>query len=308
MRPFYRIVLLILILLGAEQKSAAQSETISFLHLTDTHLIFDIEDYHPGIFEKRKHYGYGITRLQHMLDSASRTKDIRFVSITGDLIDYYSAVNQAGAERNMQVERFSQLISQYSIPIYLNLGNHDIVTHGWNDKGMTSSQRIAGKSRAAWIRSAPAFRDGTYYSRNLQVGKTKYKLIFLENGYNSAGELEPTKPPYLDRVQMEWLKEQLNEASDDIEIVFMHIPFYPTSGGEFFQTLTSHPSLRLILAGHDHENRVTKPGSSGNLTQVQTGAFARDPHNWRKVQLSENSITVSKPGQAATEVTVNLTK
>jgi 3',5'-cyclic AMP phosphodiesterase CpdA len=289
-------------------RASAQADTLTFLHTTDTHLIFDIDDYHPEVVSRRKHYGYGIQPLRRLLDSVSTLGGIRFVAITGDLVDYYGAVTPRGVERSLQIERFGRLIREYPIPVFLNLGNHDIVAHGWDGQRMTSSQRIAGKARAAWVRSAEAFRDGTYYSRNFKVGATHYKLIFLDNGYNSAGALEPTKPPYLDRVQLEWLKEQLNESANDVEIVLMHIPFTKDASGEFFQTLTSHPSAKLILSGHEHENKVTQIGIQNTVSQVQTGAFARDTTNWRIIKLAENSILVSTPAGRQTELSLPLKK
>lgn len=293
----------VFLLQGSFLKTSAQSDTLSFLHISDIHLIFDVDDYHPELVRLRKHYSKGIKPFQNLLDSASRTSDLRFVAITGDLVDFYGAATASGVERAQQIERFAHLIQQYPVPVMLNLGNHDIVSYGWDGERMTSSQRIAGKARAAWIRSVPAFSEGTYYSRNLTVGATRYKLIFLENGYNSAGALEPSKPPYIDRIQMEWMKEQLSESPDDVEIVLMHIPFGSDAvGKEFYETLAAHSSLKLILSGHEHENRVRMLGSDKKLAQVQSAAFARNANEWRKISLTEGAILVSEPGRETSEL------
>ncbi len=287
--------------------ASAQSDTVSFVHITDTHLIFGLEHYQPDIVRLRKHYGNGIGPLEKMLDSLSTSKNTRFVALTGDMVDFYGASDPEGREQVYQIERFSRLIGSYPIPVFLNLGNHDIATYQWNGERMISSQRIAGKARAAWIRSAPAFSEGTYYSRQLTAGGTSYRLIFLDNGYNSAGEYEKSKPPYLDRIQLEWLKEQLNESKDDVEIVLMHIPFgKDTAGSELYDILSGHPSLRLILSGHNHENLVRHLGPGNKLVQVQTGAFARNPHEWREIRLTAGSIVVSSPGSRKPEVVVRL--
>lgn len=275
-----------------------QSDTVSFLHISDTHLIFDVDDFHPELVIRRKHYANGTKPLQKLLDSVSVTADLRFVAITGDLVDFYGAATADGSVRTHQIERFVDAITPYPLPVFLNLGNHDIVQYGWEDGKMTSSQRVAGKARAAWVRSAPVFREGTYYSRNVKAGATNYKLIFLENGYNSAGNLEPSKPPYIDRVQLEWLKEQLAESQDDVEVILMHIPFGKDAvGREFYEALAQQSSVRLILAGHEHENRVRELGPGGNLVQVQTGAFARNTANWRKIKLTPGAILISQPGR-----------
>lgn len=297
----FRVALVFLILEAWPVGSAsAQSDTLSFLHVSDTHVIFDVERHHPELVTRRKHYGKGIIPLKNLLDSVSSRTNLRFVAITGDMVDFYGAATPEKEVQTRQIEQFAQLINQYPVPVFLNIGNHDIVSYGWDGERMTSSQRIAGKARAAWIHSAPAFAEGTYYSRILNVGSAQYRLIFLDNGYNSAGEFEKTKPPYLDRIQLEWLKEQLQESPDDIEIVLMHIPFgSDAEGSEFHDILSKHATVKLILAGHEHQNRVRQLGPEKKLAQVQTAAFARNPGDWRKIRLTANSILVSFPGKPA---------
>lgn len=307
-RPLRLVTLLSCIfVLSYPRPATGQSDTVAFVHITDTHLIFGLDDYQPDIVRLRKHYGNGIEPLTKMLDSLSTSKSTRFAAITGDMIDFYGATDVNAGEQVYQIERFARLIGNYSLPVFLNLGNHDIASYAWNGERMTSSQRIAGKARAAWIRSAPAFSEGTYYSRLLSAGGTQYRLIFLDNGYNSAGELEKSKPPYLDRIQLEWLKEQLNESKEDVEIVLMHIPFgKDTAGSELYDILSGHPSLRLILSGHNHENLIRHLGPENKLVQVQTGAFARNPHEWREIKLTAKSILVSFPGARRTEAAIPL--
>jgi len=297
---------LALMLLVTSFRVNGQSDTLSFLHITDTHLIFDLEQFHPEIVSRRKHYGFGHKPLMNLLDSVSRSKDLRFVALTGDMIDFHGGTTSQGIFKYYQIEQFSRLIGQYPVTVFLNPGNHDVATYAWGGDKMLSSQRYAGKARAAWIQSAAAFREGTYYSRTLQVGKRQYRLIFLDNGYNSAGELEKSKPPYLDRVQLEWLKEQLNESKEDTEIVLMHIPLgNDMANSELYDLLTRHASLKLILAGHEHVNLVRKLGPHG-LTQVQTGAFARNPGERRKVSLTPNSIIITASGSTQREVVIPL--
>lgn len=287
-------------------ETKSQSDTLSFLHITDTHLIFDLDQHHPEIISRRKHYGFGQEPLKNILDSVAKSRDLRFVAITGDMIDFYAATTPEGKFKYYQIEQFAELINQYPVKIYLNPGNHDIATYAWGGTNMLSSQRSAGKARAAWARSTDAFRNGTHYSHQFNVGKRPYRLIFLDNAYNSAGNLEKSKPPYLDRVQMEWLKEQLTESNEDTEIVLMHIPLGDNMvDSELYDLLTQHPSLKLILAGHEHVNQIRKLGSN-QLTQVQTGAFARDPHNWRKVSLTENAVIISTSGDRKVEIKIEL--
>jgi len=73
--------------------------------------------------------------------------------------------------------------------------------------------------------------------------------------------------------QLHWLKARLQESSDDIEIILMHLPFplkdnQPESS-EFYSLLSEHPSVRLILSGHQHKNRVLGIPSGGETSAVQ---------------------------------------
>ena len=306
-RTLKQIVVSGLFIITFPQFASAQSDTVSFVHITDTHLIFGLDRYHPDIVRLRKHYGNGIGALEKMLDSLSTSKNTRFAAITGDMIDFKGAATVSGGEQSFQIESFAQLINRYSIPVFLNLGNHDLATYGWDGTRMISSQRKGALARATWIRSVPAFSEGTYYSRMLTAGGRQYRLIFLDNGYNSAGEYEKSVPPYLERMQLEWLKEQLNESNEDVEIVLMHIPFgEDIKGSELYDILSGHPSLKLILSGHQHENRVRYLGSQNKLVQVQTGAFARNPHEWREIKLTAKSILVSSPGTRKQELAISL--
>lgn len=38
----------------------AQPDTLSFLHISDIHLIFDLEKFQPNLAETRKHYANGV--------------------------------------------------------------------------------------------------------------------------------------------------------------------------------------------------------------------------------------------------------
>ncbi|GAA4435229.1 hypothetical protein GCM10023091_11310 [Ravibacter arvi] len=301
---FTNVAVVFLIILVSAGGVRAQSDSLSFLHVTDTHLIFDLEDYHPGVISKRKHYGNGIVPLKNLLDSIVFTRDIRFVSITGDLVDFCEASTENSGMRSFQLERFCRLIDQYPLPVFLNMGNHDIAAYGWKNDQMTSSQKNAGMTRAAWIRSAHSFRNGTYYSQALTVGGTDYRLIFLDNGHNSDAS---ARAPYLDRIQLDWLREQLAISEKDIEIVFMHIPVADDkSPSELLETLVQSPTVKLVLSGHEHRNHTSWLGSQKRLFQVQTAAFARNPNEWRRITLTAKSVVISKPGSRLIEQVIPL--
>ncbi|MFA5246180.1 MAG: metallophosphoesterase, partial [Pedobacter sp.] len=159
-------------------------------------------------------------------------------------------------------------------------------------------------------RNFACFKDGTYYSKTYQVGKTTFRLIFLDDIFFSFRPEENMKNPYMDKFQLCWLRDQLHESGNDIEIILMHIPFtdfgQQEPSNELYSMLEANPSVKLILAGHQHKNIVEKYPSEGDnrIVQVQTGAFAGDINNWRQIKLTEDQILVSFPGKTENELTI----
>ncbi len=290
----------------------AQPDTLSFLHITDTHVIFNLDAYHPGIVSGRQHYGQGIIPLKQFLQTTPGKLDSKFVVITGDLIDFYEAETAKGDMLDLQTEQFTRQFGDSPVPLFFTLGNHDIAAYGWQNDRISSSQHDAVRSRATWIRNADCFREGTYYSRTYTVGGTIYRLIFLDDGFQDFRPDEKVAIPYLDKAQLHWLENELRQLPDDIEIILMHIPLsaesvQPGSSCELYPVLAKNPSVKLILAGHNHKNEAAEYDQAGNqkLMQVQTGAFGRDPvNNWRQIRLTKDQIMVSFPGKTENELLI----
>jgi 3',5'-cyclic AMP phosphodiesterase CpdA len=289
----------------------SQTDTLSFLHISDLHLIFNLNSYQPDLAQNRKQYGQGITPLKQFLQTMPRKTKSDLVVATGDLIDFYEGETTDGGMMDFQVEQFSRLIGECPVPVLLTLGNHDIVAYSWEENLRASTQNVAGVARAAWIRSIPCFRNGTYYSRIFDVSGTKYRLIFLENGYYTVHQGENIVLPYIERPQLHWLEDQLQQSPDDVEIVLMHLPVTatvaePVPTSELYSVLAKSPSAKMIIAGHNHKNAVQSFISlpDHKITQVQTGAFTQSPQNWRLIKLTKDQILVSFPGK--TEIEFNI--
>ena len=291
----------------------AQTDTLSFLHITDLHIIFNQNGYHPDLMEQRKQkqYDQGEPRLRQFLNTIPRITNSNMVIATGDLCDFFEASTKDGQLLDLQVEQFTQLLNDYNIPVLLTLGNHDAFSYNWHDGKLFPNQNFAGRARAAWIRNNSCFSEGTYYRKIFQVGETTYRLIFLDDIFFSFKDNETTEIPYMDRYQMYWLRDQLDESKEDIEIILMHIPFKnipkqeekPT---ELYSMLAANKSVKLILAGHFHKNSVDMIRSKENsqIVQVQTNAFASGIDNWRQINLTEDRIFVSFPGKIEYEVII----
>jgi len=305
-----RILFFILFLSG---NITAQPDTLSFLHITDTHIIFNIDFYHPGIADGRIHYSRGIEPLKFFLFTSSEKMNCDFITITGDMIDFFEAEISDEKMLDFQVEQFSRLIDGSFVPVFATLGNHDIAAYSWTDGERGSTQDIAERAKAGWIRNVRCFKNGTYYSRVYEVGDKIYRLIFLDDGFNNFQPEENVEVPFIYKPQIHWLEAQLQQSADDIEIIFMHIPIVPANSSEepsceLYSVLAKYPSCRMVLAGHNHKNAIRDFYSPQNnrITQVQTDAFGRSADNWRMIHLTENNIMVSFPGKMDSELEISV--
>ncbi len=289
----------------------AQTDTLSFLHITDLHVIFNQDIYQQDLAQSRNHYRQGEVSLRRFLQTMPKKTHSDMVIATGDLVDFFEAEMMDGSMLDIQAEQFSHLISDAHIPVFLTLGNHDIFTFNWQNSKLTHNQNFSGRSRAAWTRNLSCFKNGTYYSQVFQVGQTTYRLIFLDDSFYQFLPEDKAEIPYLDKSQLYWLNAQLHESDDDIEIILMHIPFKETvnqqgSSNELYSVLSKNPSTKLILAGHYHKNAITDfPSVEGKkMVQVQTGALVQSTENWRRIRLVENQIMVSFPGKTENELVI----
>jgi DNA repair exonuclease SbcCD nuclease subunit len=288
-------------------------DTLSFLHVTDLHLIFNPERYEENLAQSRKHYADGIVPFVQFLKTMPQKTKSSMVVVTGDLLDSYETESKSGEMLQFQANRFIRILKKSKVPVFLTLGNHDITSYSWENNARISRQDDAGTARTRWIRNISYFNDGTWYSHTVKVGKTNYRLIFLDNSYNRFYSEEKVEIPYLDMPQLHWLRAQLQESPDDVELIIMHIPMKATPGDPapscmLYPVLADNPSAKLILAGHAHKNTVNNfsSGENGKMVQVQTGAFAQNPENWRLIRLTEENILVSLPGKTENELIISV--
>jgi len=305
-----------LLLVLACQPAEEPAPVVYLVHLTDTH-VMNLEDYHPALVERRQHYSSSHLALQNFFRTVPRQVGADAVIVTGDLIDFYEGETITGELQNRQIEFFSRLSDRCPVPLLLTLGNHDITT-SWSglEEGKRATQYQAQKARAVWIRTLPCFSEGTYYSRTYQVGRTSYRLIFLDNGYRVA---DSPLSGLWDRPQLDWLQDQLRSDTDEVVLLFYHIPL-PVSdtnqdsihfklppegwvaneiaGDGILRVLNDSPAIVAAFTGHGHNNIVEDMPLEDDhtFTQVETGAFARDAANWRFIQLREREVIISAPG------------
>jgi len=288
---------------------AQKNDTMSFVHISDIHLIFDLELFQKDLAHDRIHYGNGVKSFKKFLKKVPGETGSDFVVITGDLIDIYEGEMAGGGKLDFQARQFARLTDKCKVPVFLTLGNHDISSYSWNDSARVSTQSCAERARATWIKSATCFKEGTYYSRIFEVGGTTYRLVFLNNAYNTFPPELNIKIPFVDKIQLRWLEDQLQQSEDDVEIILMHLPIKSEAGetepsSELYSVLAKNPSVKLIFSGHNHKNAITVFPSIGNnkITQIQTSGFGQNNMNWRVIRLTENNILISLPGSDEKEL------
>ena len=314
-------------------------DTISFIHITDIH-ICNLTPYHPVIAQRRQHFGQGVEPFTNFLKSAPGRLNADYVVITGDLIDFYEAETASGDMLDTEIEQFVRHTGVSNVPVYLTLGNHDVASYRVNSEtSYYSEQYNAGKARAAWIRNAPCFRNGTYYSRTFMVDTTTYRLIFLDNAYYSPQRTPESTAFTLDPYQLYWLDNELKQSDTDVEIIFMHMPLFnlaaedlapgrnkyhmnpadtvalhhklnipDTDSLSLYNVLKQNSSVRFMLTGHQHSGVIHEVQISDDysLIHMMTGAFGYHPNNWRLIRLTRESIIICHPGDSRTQYTISL--
>ncbi len=305
-----------------------KEDTLKFIHLTDIHLIFSPSNYHSNWIERRfKSFWDNSSPFEQFFRSNPSVYRADFVTITGDLVDFYEAETNEGEMLGTQIEQFQRLLNSITnSTVYLTLGNHDITSYpkGWYH------QNNSGLARATWIKNVPSFANGTCYSRVYDVGSTTYRLIFLDNAYFSGRTNKEHADFVIDRCQLDWLRAQLNESSEDKEIIFMHMPLpvidkssedsltdisyegytKRTNTGDLLNIIReeNNSSIQRIVAGHRHISKIYKFDFSEdfNFFQILTGAFGNDVNNWRLFQLTDSDIIISDPGTSNNELIIPL--
>jgi predicted MPP superfamily phosphohydrolase len=301
-------VLIMLLLAGSGVQ--AQDDTLKIVHITDLHVIFDWPLYQEDLARNRAIRDKEAASFREFLQTVPEQAEADMIIATGDLLDSYEAESHDGTMLDSAVAKFASVVNKSSIPIYLTLGNHDLVSYSWGNDSRQVHQNNAGQSRAEWIRNAPCFQNGIYYNQIHHIGNTTYNLIYLDNSYVKFSAEENISIPTIDKAQLHWLKARLQESSDDVEIILMHLPFMLNKSqpdfSELYNVLSTHPTARLILAGHQHKNRVAEVSTDNetSVIQVQTADLMRNTNNWRLISLTEKNILVSSPGDTETELVI----
>ncbi len=304
----------------------AKADTLTILHITDTH-VCNLTGYHPVFVQRRQQYGDGAEALKQFFSTIPLAMRADLVVSTGDNIDFFSSTTARGNLLDTQIEQYAQLLAFCPVRLFCTLGNHDIQQYQMtSDSTYLAQKHNAQQARAVWIRNVACFRQGTYYSQSYQVGDVSYRLIFLDNGYRTQ---QPPIPFVIDPFQLDWLHFQLQEANNDVEILFMHIPLpiedanedgnsfsarpikldaSSVASNQFLTLLNEFSSIRLIVTGHGHKNIIEDAifPAGHTIRQIETAAFGQNPQNWRLIWLTGKKILISATGIKTVEYLIPL--
>jgi hypothetical protein len=289
------------LLLAAVAACPQTDAFVDLIHVSDTH-IMNLAGVHPQMIASRRHYEPSSQTFTEFLAGVVVRQRPAFLLHTGDVTDANSFTGADWGSVGGQVEHFAKIAGRSPVPLFLALGNHDVVHYGVisGKRGAFGNQSVAGRARAEWIRLADCFREGTYYEFERIVGKTKYVFLVLDNGYKGDGDpaiLAAGSKFALEQVQ--WLKQQVAAHRDDAVILAMHVPIGNDAASEVIKDAVSgFGRLPLVLAGHIHTPAMEEISIGSHRTwQVRTGAFGRDVNNWRLIRLREDRVEVSDVGK-----------
>jgi 3',5'-cyclic AMP phosphodiesterase CpdA len=295
--------------LGAGLVWAAQGQSLDFVHITDTH-VASIDGVHPDILttlSSKRQAGDNLAAALRNIGGGSRPA---FVLATGDLLEGYQFEGASGQTVRGQIEAFRALVRLSPVPLMPVLGNHDITGYRpGGEKKAVGDQVVAPDARRAWAAALPPFQEGTYYSFERAVGRTRYLFVVLDDGES------PTHGPAFAAAQLDWLKRQLASNGAGPVIVALHVPLALPGQKQAItqgiqEALATSRRVTLTIAGHRHSDAVeTVELGERTVTQVRTAALFLGENNWRRFRLLEDRIevfTTGKPRELAATVALQM--
>ncbi len=240
---------------NAVQVIASEHEDFYFLHITDTHL--------------PTHFFYensaSLTDTSEVMDLRAIVQDASlinpaFVLHTGDLINEGELED---FEQRRYYSRSQQILGEFSVPVYLIAGNHDI--GGWND-----TPPSAGTARRDWWRfygwnilnDPPA--GAPLHTQNYSFDYAGVHFTALEAYDNyDMWRSEIYGADSFTAAQMSWLNNDLATASSSLaQVLFYHYDFSS-------QLNLNSLAVDMALWGHIHRDEGSLSGPPFNLATNQ---------------------------------------
>lgn len=245
---------------------AIAQDHLTFVQISDCHIAFATKP--TG---KRQLYR-SRELLTRAVEKINRMK-VDFVVFTGDVIN--SATEK-------QLLEFCQIAEKLTAPWYVAIGNHDI--------------SIGGKL------TKRKFYEILNAHNPYQQNSTPYQTFSPQAGYlgilmDGVIDTRDTSNGYFDKIQLNWLDQQLSEHQGTAVILFQHFPVVPPfysrdheiiNAKDYLSLLSRHKNIVALLSGHYHLGRtLTKDG----IMHISTPALVEPPNRFCVIEMTHTADT-----------------
>ncbi len=258
---------------NAVQVIESEHQDFYFLHITDTHLPTHL------FYDNNA----SVTDTSEVVDLRAIIQDTElinpaFVLHTGDLINEGELED---FEQRRYYSRSQQILGEFSVPVYLIAGNHDI--GGWND-----TPPSAGTARRDWWRfygwqilnDPPA--GAPLHTQNYSFDYAGVHFTALE-AYDNYDMWRSSiyGAESFTSAQMNWLGDDLATASgSSARVLFYHYDFSS-------QLNLSNLGADMALWGHIHQNEGSLSSPPYNLATDQVCDGGR---NYRLIRVHDGIL------------------
>lgn len=250
-------------LAAALAPSPAASNSVSFVHFTDTHLNPARDYSHCRMIKD------SLDLLKDAVSSVNAMKNIDFVIFTGDMID---------SPTEKLVETFAGAANRLQIPWFWSIGNHDV-----GPGGMKVPKIVEALNKHNRHFTAPAPR----YSFTVNGFLFVSMCGAIDNAVTAAARFSEDELGFLD--------ERLRADVSRPAILFQHFPIvYPFKSAthvvlnqkEYFDLIDSRPNVKAVFTGHYHAARLSE---RNGVAHVSTPALVQYPNEIRKTTISQTA-------------------
>jgi sphingomyelin phosphodiesterase len=212
-----------------------------------------------------------ISLVDGTLDWINSNMDIDYIIYTGDTVDHHD-ITQSPSHNQAEINIVFKLFNKYfpDTKIFYAIGNHDTYPIDQSspyiyNNFLTHTNSLMSK----WLseKSQHSMKLGGYYS---ELISDTLKVISLNTIYYDKNNL--FKSDNDPKHQMEWLKSELEDATNNNQYVWIlgHIP--PNKATDYFkeQMLVFHKTysdiIQMNFFGHTHKDHFELYSNKDNIT------------------------------------------
>lgn len=254
-----------------------------FIHITDSHWGVDATKFNTVNYHIQQGYP---DQAQEIVDALCRyieKEEIDFIVHSGDITDDGSV---------QQIELCKKLFANIPVPLYLCLGNHDVMDL---------------EARTRWLEKAPEFFPGD--SVDFTVQTDDCHLHFVPNQWTPGASdyyWKDVQHAGLAPQQLEFLQTALAKNRDVYHCVVTHSPVHAIDEGQMGPAMGRHaanddfiahfarlseqfPHLRVVISGHSHHNMYV---NEHDCHFVSTSALLESPFDCKIFNFNNAAKTI----------------